>query len=148
VGSGLPRQGWGFFNRHYGDFCTGADKKRGIPLWPYACSPANSAKNGGEHVAETMSSMSAADGEEMPNRYGSMLLREVCLEGLNTDLPWVRVLLKSFLLASLHQSQFIQIPIPEAADVPVEQGSVHARQDRTDLRRATRADDSNRVTGF
>jgi hypothetical protein len=25
VGSGLPRQGWRFFNRHYGDFCTGAD---------------------------------------------------------------------------------------------------------------------------
>jgi len=33
-------------------------------------------------VAETMSSMSAADGKEVPHRYGSMLLREVCLEGL------------------------------------------------------------------
>jgi len=21
-----PARGWGFFNRHYGDFCTGADK--------------------------------------------------------------------------------------------------------------------------
>jgi len=20
-----PARGWGFFNRHYGDFCTGAD---------------------------------------------------------------------------------------------------------------------------
>jgi hypothetical protein len=38
------------------------------------------------YVAKNMSSMSAADGEEMPNRYGSMLLREVYLEGLNTDL--------------------------------------------------------------
>jgi hypothetical protein len=35
------------------------------------------------YVAESMSSMSATDGEEMPDRYGSMLLRQVCLEGLD-----------------------------------------------------------------
>jgi hypothetical protein len=54
-------------------------------------------------VAETMSSMSAADGKEMPHRHGSMLLWEVCLEGLNTDFLLDRVPLKSFLLASFHQ---------------------------------------------
>ncbi len=40
------------------------------------------------YVAETMSSMSAADDKEMPHRYGSVLLREVCLERLNTDLTF------------------------------------------------------------
>ncbi len=26
AGSGLPPKGWGFFNRHYGDFCTGTGR--------------------------------------------------------------------------------------------------------------------------
>jgi hypothetical protein len=54
----------------------------------------------------------------------------------------------SFNLVSFHQSKLVKIPAPEAIDLLLKQSPVHAGQDRSDFRRATRADDSNRNTGF
>src|SRR5260221_3695987 len=51
-------------------------------------------------------------------------------------------------LVAFHQSQFVQIPSPEAIDLLLKQRSMHAGQDRTNLRRGARADDSNGITGF
>jgi hypothetical protein len=45
--------------------------------------PQRSRKMEASYVAESMSNMSATDGEETPDRYGSMLLRQICLEGLD-----------------------------------------------------------------